>query len=73
MRGACCYRCRVSDVNAAAERNRAGLCADCVHAQRVPSSRASIFFLCGRSTSDPAFVKYPQLPVRRCDGYEGER
>ena len=52
------------------DRARAGLCADCVHAQRVESSRASVFFLCLKAASDPAFQKYPALPVRMCPGYE---
>jgi hypothetical protein len=56
------------------ERARAGLCADCRHARRVDSARGSRFYLCGRAASDPAFPKYPRLPVLACRGYEsGER
>jgi hypothetical protein len=51
------------------DRARAGLCADCQFARRIESSRASIFYLCLRAEHDPAFRKYPQLPVRRCVGY----
>ena len=54
---------------AAAERARAGLCADCVHARRIPSSHGSTFYRCQLADSDPAFRKYPQLPMIRCGGY----
>jgi len=50
------------------ERSRAGLCADCLHARRIESARGSMFYLCERSGSDPAFAKYPQLPVMECSG-----
>ena len=53
-----------------AERSRAGLCADCRFARRIESARGSVFYLCERSASDPAFAKYPRLPVRRCSGHE---
>jgi hypothetical protein len=53
----------------AAERGRAGLCADCLHAQRIASSHGSTFYRCQRADFDPAFRKYPQLPMIRCVGY----
>jgi hypothetical protein len=49
---------------------RVGLCASCRHAKRVVSSKGSEFWLCGRAERDPAFRKYPPLPVVRCAGYE---
>jgi hypothetical protein len=52
-----------------AERKRAGLCADCKHARRVESDRGAVFYLCGLSTTDARFPKYPALPVIRCAGY----
>jgi len=52
------------------ERDRAGLCADCVHARGVESSRGSVFLLCELSRRDPRFAKYPRLPVLSCPGYE---
>ena len=61
---------RVERDTAMLDRARAGLCAGCAHAQRVESSRASVFFLCLKAASDPAFRKYPVLPVRTCPGYE---
>ena len=47
-----------------------GLCADCRHAGQVTSARGSLFWLCRLAARDPAFAKYPRLPVLRCLGYE---
>lgn len=47
-----------------------GLCATCVHGRRVVSGRGSEFWMCGLAARDPAFAKYPRLPVLRCPGYE---
>ena len=52
------------------DKERAGLCADCVHERRIESSRGSVFFLCALSVSDPRFAKYPRLPVLSCPGYK---
>lgn len=51
------------------ERVRLGLCADCLHARLIESAKGSQFLLCALSQSDPAFPKYPRLPVLRCAGY----
>jgi hypothetical protein len=48
---------------------RVGLCATCVHAQIVTSSKGSIFYRCRLAETDPRFVRYPVLPVRSCSGY----
>ena len=48
---------------------RSGLCSDCVHARLIDSSKGSQFLLCQLSQSDPAFPKYPRLPVLACSGY----
>lgn len=53
------------------EMERAGLCARCRFARRIESSRGSEFILCELSASDPAFPKYPRLPVIECSGYMG--
>jgi hypothetical protein len=54
-----------------------GLCRACAHARAVVSGRGSTFWLCGLSTVDARFAKYPRLPVIRCAGFapgrEGER
>jgi hypothetical protein len=50
----------------------AGLCADCAHARRIASERGSSFYLCRLSVTDPAFPKYPRLPVLQCAGYVRE-
>lgn len=46
-----------------------GLCGSCEHCRAVPGGR-STFFLCGRALTDPAYRKYPVLPVFRCPGYD---
>lgn len=45
-----------------------GLCATCGHLRLLASPR-SVFVRCGLAESDPAFVRYPPLPVRACRGY----
>lgn len=51
----------------------AGLCNTCRHQRVVATTRGSRFSLCERSRSDPAYVRYPRLPVRECPGYEAGR
>ena len=48
----------------------AGLCDTCAHQRVVRNTRGSVFSLCERSRSDPAYPRYPRLPVRECPGYE---
>lgn len=48
----------------------AGLCDACLHQQLVRTTRGSVFSLCRRSRTDPAYPKYPRLPVLACPGYE---
>ncbi len=47
-----------------------GLCATCLHGRRIETTRGSVFWLCQRSATDPAYPRYPALPVLRCPGYE---
>lgn len=49
-----------------------GLCAHCTWCRVVATGR-SRFYLCRRSSSDPAYRKYPPLPVVRCPGHEEGR
>ena len=49
---------------------KTGLCATCSHVKENRNDRGSVFFYCRKSESDPAFPKYPPLPVRVCPGYE---
>jgi hypothetical protein len=49
---------------------RSGLCGSCLHCQEVPNTRGSVFLLCTRSRSDPAYPRYPRLPVLDCPGYQ---
>jgi hypothetical protein len=46
-----------------------GLCATC-RFHRVVTGARSTFHLCERSFVDPAFPRYPPLPVRQCGGYD---
>lgn len=48
----------------------AGLCATCAWVRRIENDRGSVFYLCRRALDDPAYTKYPRLPVLRCPGYE---
>jgi hypothetical protein len=48
----------------------AGLCATCRSARVIVSDRGSQFVLCERSKADPAFRRFPQLPVTDCPGYD---
>jgi hypothetical protein len=48
----------------------AGLCDDCVHQRIVRNTRGSVFSLCERSRDDPAYPRYPRLPVLECPGHE---
>ncbi|HET6764730.1 MAG TPA: hypothetical protein VFH27_13690 [Longimicrobiaceae bacterium] len=47
----------------------AGLCESCANVRVVESGKGSRFYLCRLSAVDPAFPKYPGLPVLRCRGY----
>ena len=46
-----------------------GLCRACSHARIIRSGRGSMFWLCELSRTDPAFPRYPRLPVVRCPGF----
>jgi hypothetical protein len=49
----------------------AGLCNTCVHQQVVRTTRGSVFSLCRRSRDESErYVRYPPLPVVRCDGWD---
>ena len=48
----------------------AGLCDACVHQRVIRNTRGSEFSLCERSRSDPAYPRYPRLPVLHCPGVE---
>ena len=47
----------------------AGLCETCVNVRIVESGKGSRFYLCRLSSVNPAFPKYPRLPVLQCRGY----
>jgi hypothetical protein len=41
-----------------------------MYARRIESDRGARFYLCELSAADPAYRKYPTLPVIRCVGYQ---
>jgi L-amino acid N-acyltransferase YncA len=47
-----------------------GLCSTCAHQKLIQSGRGSTFSMCLRHRTDPAYPKYPRLPVRVCPGHE---
>jgi len=47
-----------------------GLCESCAHQRLIRNTRGSEFSMCGRSREDPAYPRYPRLPVLHCAGYE---
>jgi hypothetical protein len=47
-----------------------GLCDGCRHQRLVPNTRGSVFSLCERSRTDPAYPRYPPIPVLSCAGFE---
>jgi hypothetical protein len=51
----------------------AGLCDSCSFQREVRNTRGSTFSLCNRSKDDPAYPRYPRLPVLACPGYEMRR
>ncbi len=48
-----------------------GLCARCAHRRDVPTRRA-VFVMCRLGLDDPAFPRYPRLPVTACAGFAPE-
>ena len=46
-----------------------GLCARCVNVQIVVSERGPTYYLCRLSMTNPAFPRYPRLPVLACAGF----
>jgi hypothetical protein len=46
-----------------------GLCGGCRHAHRV-STRGGVYHRCTRSLAEPAYIRYPKLPMLSCPGFE---
>jgi len=64
------YNIFMADSKTPVGHSDSGLCANCIHARTIESSKGSQFLLCQRSANDPAYPKYPRLPVLSCPGYE---
>ncbi len=48
----------------------AGLCDRCAHQKLIHNTRGSTFSMCLRSREDPAYPKYPRVPVASCAGFD---
>jgi len=48
---------------------RVGLCARCANVQVIENRRGSRFYRCRLADVDPAFPRYPPLPVMSCQGF----
>ncbi|MPZ44300.1 MAG: hypothetical protein GEV05_13005 [Betaproteobacteria bacterium] len=46
-----------------------GLCERCRNVRIVTAQTGSRFLRCKLSGLDPAFPRYPRIPVRECKGY----
>ncbi len=46
-----------------------GLCVRCANVRIVESRRGSRFYRCQLADVDPAYVRYPPLPVISCPGF----
>jgi len=47
-----------------------GLCRSCRYAATSTSRSGSTFYRCRLAETNPAFRKYPPLPVLQCDGHD---
>ena len=47
-----------------------GLCEACRHQRLIRNTRGSVFSMCELSRVDPAYPKYPPMPVLECRGFE---
>ncbi len=59
----------MSEIREAKQMDDVGLCRACRNARIVTSAKGNAFYLCELSATDPAFAKYPRLPVLRCAGF----
>lgn len=49
---------------------RVGLCQGCAHARSLPHPRGGMaYWRCARAETDPAYPKYPRLPLAACPGF----
>lgn len=51
---------------------RVGLCLDCAHARTSATKGGGAVFRCELSAADPAFPRYPRLPVLGCAGHRAK-
>ncbi len=49
-----------------------GLCGQCAHVLVRPTRRGTTYLRCGLAADNPAYPKYPRLPVLSCPGFRAE-
>jgi hypothetical protein len=47
-----------------------GLCATCSFGRLFRSGRGITYVSCERSRTDPAYPRFPSIPMLRCKGFE---
>jgi hypothetical protein len=47
----------------------AGLCEGCAHVRIISSPKGARFYLCRLAYANPAFPRYPRIPVVSCSGF----
>jgi hypothetical protein len=62
-KGCLCPACLKAEIA-----GRVGDCFGCAHAKTLKTKSRNEVFLCGRSEAEPAYSRYPVLPVRDCPG-----
>jgi len=58
-----CPKCLKAEIS-----RRVGDCLGCAHARTLKSKGGTAIFLCGRAEKEPAYARYPALPVAGCRG-----
>ncbi len=64
--------CKESAEAANEERRRVGLCLTCRHIRKQDTKRGAVFYRCALADEDDRFMRYPPMPVSRCDGFAAE-
>jgi hypothetical protein len=61
--GCLCPKCLKAEVT-----RRVGDCFGCSHSKTLKTKSGSAIFLCARAEKEPAYTRYPTLPLRGCPG-----
>ena len=58
------------DGKQAAGKDVIGLCGRCRSVRAQETKRGAVFYRCARADEDERFMRYPPIPVLRCEGFE---